>query len=144
MLVEFVGSPLGKPDDPPIVTEVGVTQVGEPVESELDEHRSRKGLDKEIRQEIRPGFGVEVCLEPIRTAGVQVVAVQAGKSPDPQSRADVVERTVRAAIGVPDGDRRVRLQQRAGEPLDLAGDPLGPVVQQWRQGVDVDLPAPPR
>ena len=70
--------------------------------------------------------------------------MQAGQPLDAQPVAHRVEGAVRPAVGVPDGDAVVAAAQLADHPLDLAGDPLGAVVEQRRQRVDVHRPAVPR
>ncbi len=134
------GLVLGEPDDAGVVPEVVVAQLRVAVQAELGLDGARERLHQEVGEQVGAGLVGEERLDPAGP-GVHVVAVQPLEPPQPEPLADLVERAVGAAVGVPDRHRVVRRAQRLGQPLDLAGDLLRLVVQQRRQRVHVDRPA---
>ena len=122
------------------MAEVVVAQVRVPVEAELTPNQSVEAEHEEVGEEVGARLlarqvGDDVC------AGIQVVAVVAAEALDPVTRADLVEGTVGAAIGIGDGNALVSRHQLEDERLDARGDLLGGVVEQRRQREVIDGPA---
>jgi hypothetical protein len=140
--VQLVVRLLGQPDDASVRVEVVVPQHGPAVQPELLLHRAREGSDQEVGEEVRARLLLEERLDAGRP-GKHVVAVQARQAVQAEVGADVVERAVRAAIGVADGHPPVRVAQALGQLPDLGGDLLRLVVQQRRQRIHVDRPGMP-
>jgi hypothetical protein len=129
---------LGEVDQPAVVAEVGVAQLGVGVQAERREHEPVHVAGQEIGQVERAELLVLEALEGL-AAGVELVAVGAGQALDALLADDVVEQAAGAAVGVGDEDA---IEARAAAPDALAdrlGDATGPVVEGRRQARERDV-----
>jgi hypothetical protein len=78
LFAELGGRILGQPDDPRVVAEVVLGELGVAVESELAYDGPVEGADQEVGEQVGAGLLVEEGRQP-GLAGEQVVAVQPGQ-----------------------------------------------------------------
>jgi hypothetical protein len=124
-------------DEPCVVAEVVVAELGVAVESEVPDHESIEVPDQVVGEVEGPDLGVLEFGEG-RVAGEELVAVGARQAFDSEFLADGVQPATGATVGVADEDLVVATLGRTNPFGDGIGDEVGGVVVGGWQALDVD------
>jgi hypothetical protein len=113
------------------VTEVIWPQLRMAVQAEPGDDRAAERAHEVVGEQVGASLTGQNFAHPVG-APEHVVAVQPGKPSQAELLAQLVKRTVAAAVGVPKRDLHPLSLEAERERLGLRGDPVRPVVQPGR------------